>query len=136
MRRATALRGACAALLAGGCFSERPTASTDPGTVQTSVGACRVASASSVPEGAQVVAIRNFRFSPQTVRVAAGTTVTWVNCEDAAMVEPHTSTADDRAWSSPLLVPAATYSHRFDQAGAFPYHCAPHPSMIATVIVE
>ena len=129
---------AVAGLVAGGCFSERPPtdASGEDFTVQTAVGTCRVAAGSEVAGGARVVAIKDFKFAPDTVRVPVGTTVAWVNCEDAAMVEPHTSTSDTRVWSSPSLLPAAAYSRRFDQRGAFPYHCEPHPAMRATVIVE
>src|SRR5689334_13428430 len=38
------------------------------------------------------VAIRHFEFNPDTLRVPAGTTVTWVNCETPD-IDAHTVTA-------------------------------------------
>src|SRR3712207_9522603 len=40
------------------------------------------------------VAIQNFSFSPGTVTVNVGDTVTWTNNDEA----PHTATADDDSW--------------------------------------
>jgi plastocyanin len=64
--------------------------------------------------------------------VRAGTRVTWVNCDP----DSHTSTADGAQWSSPLLATGDAFTHTFDAAGDFPYHCEPHPFMTARVIVE
>jgi len=82
-----------------------------------------------------LIAIRNFQFVPAQVTVQPGTTVTWVNCEPAG-AEPHTTTADAGAWSSPLLQRGQTFTHTFDEAGTFDYHCVPHPFMVARVVVE
>jgi plastocyanin len=113
----------------GACFSERrpPTALDD---LECSV-------ALPTPGSNQVlVAIRDFAFHPAELRFPAGTTVTWINCEPAA-VEAHTSTADGGAWSSPSLQPVGgTFSHTFVSPGRFDYHCAPHPFMRGTVVVE
>ncbi len=109
------------------CFSERGDATAPPAS-----GEC------SVPIGAAgstVVAIRDFSFQPATIRVKAGTTITWVNCESETD-EAHTSTSDSGVWSSGLLSPGATFSLTFDQTGSFPYHCEPHPFMTGTVAVE
>jgi plastocyanin len=38
--------------------------------------------------------------------------------------------------NSPDLAQHATYAHTFAIAGAFPYHCARHPSMRDTVTVQ
>ena len=85
--------------------------------------------------GSTIVIIRDFAFSPAQVRIRPGTKVTWVNCGDAG-TEGHTSTADAGAWSSPLLSPGGTYTREFPNAGAFAYHCQPHPQMKGTVTVE
>ena len=85
--------------------------------------------------GSTLVIIRDFAFVPAQVQVRPGTKVTWVNCGETG--EPaHTSTADAGAWSSPLLAPGAVYTRQFDAAGAFAYHCEPHPSMHGTVTVQ
>lgn len=81
------------------------------------------------------VAIRGFAFSPDTLRIATGTQVTWVNCEPED-VDPHTATSDVGAWGSELLFPGDTFVRAFPEAGSFPYHCIPHPTMQAVVIVD
>jgi len=78
------------------------------------------------------IEIREFRFRPDTVRIAPGTAVRWVNRDAVA----HTSTADDGAWESPLIGPGETYTRRFESAGSFDYHCTPHPFMRGVIIVE
>ncbi|HUG39841.1 MAG TPA: plastocyanin/azurin family copper-binding protein [Longimicrobiales bacterium] len=81
------------------------------------------------------VGIRNFTFIPDTLRVDPGARVTWVNCEDPAL-DAHTTTADGGEWDSGLMSAGETFERQFDQTGAFPYHCVPHPSMAAVVIVD
>jgi amicyanin len=115
-----------AAVAAGACFSER--SATGP-----VAGTCRHPVNDSVP-GSVVVPIADFAFLPAELHVHAGQTVTWVNCEESAT--SHTSHADGEEWSSPLLGPGASFSHRFDQPGTFDYHCDPHPFMTGRVVVE
>jgi plastocyanin len=85
--------------------------------------------------GATSVIIQNFSFQPAQVSVkqggkSSGRTV------PPLVTHPHTSTADGGAWSSPPLNAGTTFGHTFDQAGTFPYHCEPHPSMTGSVVVE
>ena len=82
-----------------------------------------------------VVAIRGFAFIPDTLRIAPGTTVSWVNCE-APNIDPHTSTASGAEWDSGYLSPGKKYSHTFAVAGRFGYACLPHPFMRGAVIVQ
>lgn len=78
------------------------------------------------------VTIQNFAFSPQTITVAPGTTVTWTQKDSA----PHTVTSDTGAWTASVdLSPGQTFSHTFTTIGTYPYHCAVHPNMMASVIV-
>ncbi len=85
--------------------------------------------------GSTIVVIRDFNFSPSQVTVAPGGKVTWVSCEPQGS-ESHTSTADAGAWSSPLLPPGSTFTRQFEAPGTFPYHCEPHPGMLAMVTVQ
>ncbi len=78
------------------------------------------------------VTIDNFSFSPATLTVPSGTTVTWTNQDDMV----HTVTAADRAFSSSGLETGETYSHTFTAPGTYTYFCALHPRMTATVIVK
>lgn len=78
------------------------------------------------------VAITNFTFSPKELRVKAGTKVVWTN-NDAA---PHTATSDTGAFDSKTLAKGISFSSTFNTKGTFKYHCALHPSMTGTVVVE
>ncbi|HEX7051171.1 MAG TPA: plastocyanin/azurin family copper-binding protein [Longimicrobiales bacterium] len=131
------------------CFSERSTiAGTDDGELiecggiqpSAAVLAAAARSASGLTPAAatgsaRVVAIRNFAFHPDTVTITPGMTVVWVNCEERG-IDSHTTTADGELWSSDLLAPGDVYAFTFEEAGAFGYHCIPHPSMRGAVIVE
>jgi plastocyanin len=79
-----------------------------------------------------VVVIQSFVFGPSEVRVRAGERVTWLNCD----TEPHTSTANNGEWASPLLGPGQGFTQTFPTPGQFDYHCEPHPFMTGRVIVE
>src|SRR5687768_12638966 len=83
------------------------------------------------------VMIQNFAFSPASVRVQPGDTVTWKNLDDTG----HTSTSGNSGtangiWNSSVLGRDQTFSQAFDTAGTFPYFCMPHPFMEGEVIVE
>jgi plastocyanin len=82
-------------------------------------------------EGSQVT-IDNFTFSPATVTVPSGTTVTWTNQDDMV----HTVTEAHRLFSSKGLETGETYSHTFTAPGTYTYFCALHPRMTATIIVK
>lgn len=81
--------------------------------------------------GAQVT-ISDFQFAPQTVTIPAGHYVTWRNTGPSA----HTTLSDTNIWNSGTMNAGDTYSHFFGAAGTFSYHCAIHPGMTATVIVQ
>ena len=114
------------------CFSERQSA-TDPGT---SAAVCRIP-ISSPAVGTVIVFIKNFAFVPQQISIKRGTTVTWINCDDAG-TDSHTTTSNSGIWSSPTLTAGDTYSRTFNDATGtvFDYHCIPHPFMVGTVNVE
>jgi len=79
------------------------------------------------------VDIRNFAFDPATVTISAGGTVKWTNY-DSAM---HTATSDDVGiFDSGSFAKGESWSHTFDQAGTYTYHCTIHPYMEGTVIVK
>lgn len=115
---------------AAACFSERA-----GGPIVSGAAECRVP-VTVIDSMHFLVAIRNFAFHPDSLAVPAGATVTWVNCEDVGQ-EPHTTTSDVAGvWDSGDLSPAARFSRRFVNAGAFPYHCTPHPFMLGKIVVQ
>jgi plastocyanin len=78
------------------------------------------------------VKVDNFSFSPQTITIAAGTTVIWTNRDDI----PHTVVSDDKVFKSKVLDTDEKFSYTFDKAGDFPYFCSVHPKMTGKVIVQ
>jgi plastocyanin len=120
----------CFAFTTISCFSERD-AGEDPVGV---AGDCPIP-LSAIGPNKIVVAIRNFNFFPDTIRVRAGTEVTWVNCETDNR-DFHTSTSSAGAWNSGALNRGDFYTRRFDGNGSFEYFCEPHPFMRGAVIVQ
>ncbi|OGG52485.1 hypothetical protein A2851_05045 [Candidatus Kaiserbacteria bacterium RIFCSPHIGHO2_01_FULL_53_29] len=60
-------------------------------------------------------------FSPRTITIAKGSTVTWTNT--GAM--QHTVTADGGSFDTGLS-PGANFSRTFTTAGTYPYYCRFH----------
>lgn len=119
----------CFSVVSLSCFSERDAAA--PVVVE---GECRVP-LSAIGPGKVVVAIRDFNFYPDTIRVRPGTEVTWVNCETSVR-DFHTSTSATGLWNSGALNRGEFYARRFDGNGNFEYFCEPHPFMRGAVIVQ
>lgn len=82
--------------------------------------------------GSSTVLIQNLSFSPSTITVTAGSTVTWRNYDNMA----HTVTSDEGLFDSGLLNQNGTFSFKFDSTGTYDYHCTPHPQMTASVVVN
>lgn len=79
------------------------------------------------------VNIADLKYAPASLEVAAGTTVTWTNEDEA----PHTVSFDDEALAdSDELKKSDTFETTFDDAGTYSYVCAIHPSMKASVTVQ
>lgn len=93
------------------------------------------ATAAAEPVVGATVTLKNFSFTPKTVRVKAGATVTWKSAEGS-----HTVASDNGAFNSPTLNAGQSFSFTFGTPGTYPYHCAFHGSsgghdMAGTVIV-
>src|SRR5262249_58391933 len=104
-------------------------AAASPSAAQAATAtATSVASPAASPVAAAcAIEIRDFAFHPDQTEIAVGTTVTWTNNDTTA----HTVTADDGSFDSGPLDPGKSFSHTFDKAGTFAYHCKIHPSMKA-----
>lgn len=76
-----------------------------------------------------IVEIQNFAFSPASLEVKVGDTITWRNLDAA----PHTTTGTEGAWDSGLMTKDAEWSLTVDAAGETSYICNFHPSMKGTV---
>jgi plastocyanin len=77
--------------------------------------------------------------------VNVGDTVTWTNDDTT----PHTVTSGKGSSDpemgqefnsspnlNPLLASGQTFSHKFTEAGDYPYFCEIHPNMVGTVSVS
>jgi LPXTG-motif cell wall-anchored protein len=78
------------------------------------------------------VTISDFKFTPATITVNVGDTITWTNDGPT----PHSATAKDGSFDTGILDKGATGSATFDEAGTIAYICTPHPYMKGTVIVK
>lgn len=79
-----------------------------------------------------VVTIQNFAFSPASLSVKVGDTVTWNNNDNAS----HTVTANDGSFNIGTINPGNTGSYTFTKAGTYPYYCSFHPNMKGTITVN
>jgi plastocyanin len=85
-----------------------------------------------MPENYNVV-IEGYQFSLSTMTIGVGDSITWTNMDTVA----HTVTSDSGTeLSSAKLERGEKYSHIFNTPGTYKYHCAPHPSMKGTIIVQ
>ncbi|HEY6421967.1 MAG TPA: cupredoxin family copper-binding protein [Pseudonocardiaceae bacterium] len=89
------------------------------------------ASGQDAPVATNAVTIQNFAFTPATVTVKAGTTITWTNRDQ----DPHTVTAMAGPLRSPTLNTGESFHYTFTTPGRVDYLCTIHPFMTATVVV-
>ena|ERR1700686_1274303 len=94
----------------------------------------REAKESAISENAKTeVVIDNFNFSPGTVSVSAGATVTWTNHDNV----PHAVTsAGNQFKKSPVLKAGERFSNTFAKPGTYSYFCSIHPRMTGKIIVK
>ena len=92
------------------------------------------------------VTIRDYAFSPATITIKAGNSVTWTNDGFSS----HTVTSDSMGvFDSGMLSPpmasmdpyggtssGQTYGMAFPTPGTYKYHCTNHPAMHGTVVVQ
>lgn len=123
---------------AGGIQPPAPTtppattpATTRPPTLPPTTPAPTTTLPGTPPPTQAAVMIMDFQYSPTTVTIAAGGTVTWTNHDSA----PHTVTADDASYDSGMMRTGGTWSKTFATPGTYRYHCDYHPEMVATVVV-
>lgn len=81
----------------------------------------------------QQVMMQDYAFSPATLTVRVGDTVTWMQHDQA----PHdvVTTSAPVAFRSPQLSAGQSWSYTFRQPGTYQYYCSVHPDMRASVTV-
>jgi len=114
---------ALAALVLSGCASGGSSATTPA----TGGGSAPPPAASG---GGATVTEANLAFSPTSVTVKVGDTVTFENKDSA----PHVVKIDGQELGN--QAPGATVTWKATKAGTFPFSCTIHPSMTGQVVVE
>lgn len=82
--------------------------------------------------GTNEVWLQSMAFTPSSITVAAGTTITWTNKDGVT----HNVTSDTGVFSSGSMGTGATFSFKFTTSGVYTYKCTIHPSMQGTVTVN
>ncbi|HZT13663.1 MAG TPA: cupredoxin domain-containing protein [Candidatus Baltobacteraceae bacterium] len=103
-----------------------------PAAAQTPAVAQTPAAAQTAAAHHYTVHVKDFAYSPSTLRIHTGDSVTFVNDDD----EAHTATAADKSFDSAGLDTHDTWTHRFTRSGKFAYICTLHPWMKGVVIVS
>jgi len=87
-----------------------------------------------VPAAANAAAVKidNFNFTPPTLVVAPGTTVTWTNEDDS----PHSVREKDGKFKSAALDTDDNFSQTFTAPGEYEYFCSIHPRMVGKIVVK
>jgi amicyanin len=103
-----------------------------PGAVPLAAGSQSASSPSA--SATKTVEIMDYKYSPATLTVKVGDTVTWTNHDSA----PHdvTITEGPEKFKSPTLKKGESFSYTFEKAGKYSYYCSIHPDMKASVTAE
>jgi plastocyanin len=81
--------------------------------------------------GDPAVGIADFHFTPATLTIHVGDTVTWTNSGPSG----HTATARDGSFNTGQLSRGHSAAHTFTAPGTYAYFCSIHPFMHGTVTV-
>src|SRR5689334_20913888 len=100
--------------------------------IVTIMVAGRAQTAAAEDKAAVEVKIDNFVFSPNTLTVAAGSTVKWTNHDDI----PHNVVSEDKSFKSKVLDTDEAFTYTFTKPGTYTYFCSIHPKMTAKVVVQ
>ncbi|HXI65964.1 MAG TPA: plastocyanin/azurin family copper-binding protein [Gemmatimonadales bacterium] len=77
------------------------------------------------PTATQVCMVSNLSFSPASLTITHGTTVTWMN-GDAIAHTATSSSSSAEAFNSGQLGGGGTFTHTFNTPGTFHYYCQNH----------
>jgi len=78
------------------------------------------------------VQVKNFSFSPSSLSVAKGTTVTWKFDDTTA----HTATSNDKTFDSGSKSAGQSFAFTFNTPGTYSYICTFHQYMKGSVTVK
>jgi plastocyanin len=78
------------------------------------------------------VTIEGMRFQPESLTVARGDTVVWVNND----MVPHTATSEAGSFDSQIIQAEKSWKFTARKKGEFAYTCTFHPTMKAMLQVK
>ena len=78
------------------------------------------------------VTIEGMRFQPESITVAPGDTIVWVNKD----LVPHTATSEAGGFDSEEIQAEKSWRYTIQDKGDFAYVCTFHPTMKGTLRVE
>jgi plastocyanin len=78
------------------------------------------------------VTIEGMRFQPESLTVAAGDTIIWINRDPV----PHTATSEAGGFDSKDIQADKSWRHTVRKRGDFTYICTFHPTMKGILRVE
>lgn len=100
------------------------------------LAACSNGEATGSPAEDFEILLQDRSFSPASATIPTGTTVTWVNQDDAS----HTVTAGTRDEPGQAfdqsISPGETFEYTFTEPGQVHYFCRIHPDMQGQITVE
>jgi plastocyanin len=127
LRLVLAMTTLAIATACGGYSTPSPSPAPAPAPTPTPSGP---SSSVQIPVGAETLG--NRAFTPDTLEISPGSTVTWTNTDATS----HTTTSDGALWASGTLAPGRQFSFTFQTTGTFAYHCSIHPGMVGTIVVR
>jgi plastocyanin len=129
------------ATVTGACSSssDNTTSGGTSGTSGTTGDSGTSGDSGTTPAG-NTVTVKSFSFTPATLTIKAGETVTWTWAGGSHTVTSGADCKGDGAYTSGLKsTTGATFTHTYATAGTFEYFCEPHcqaSAMKGTIIVQ
>jgi len=97
----------------------------------SSTGTSTSTASTARPVGGTTIQIRDYAFSPASLQVKVGATITVTNADEVA----HTLTAKDKSFDTGRLEPGKSATITLRTAGTFAYLCSFHPYMQGSIQV-
>ncbi len=84
------------------------------------------------PVRSHKIEIAGFVFTPQTIEVKRGDSITWINRD----IAPHTATGSDGSWDSGTINKGESKTIVVSSDMDLSYLCSFHPTMRAEIVVK
>ena len=84
------------------------------------------------PVRSHKIEIAGFVFTPQTIEVQRGDSITWINRD----IAPHTATGSDGSWDTGIINMGESKTIVVSSDRELSYLCIYHPNMKAEIVVK